>query len=157
VIGQSGFLPEMIFAWDARLEREALYACRRYYCNKYGLGERELSAPRHWVGGLRAAGFTDVTAKTVVIERVAPLSPFDEFYFAEWFRNYWGHRVQAYVQPEDWQEIARLTDPHSRHFAPRRPDFHYIETFTVVVGATLRADARTIQEAVTAAGQGARP
>ena len=156
-IGQSSFLPEMIFAWDARLEREATYACRRYYCNKYGLGERDLSAPRHWVGVLRAVGFTDVTAKTVVIERVAPLSLFDEFYFAEWFKNYWGHRVQAHVQHQDWQEIAWLTDPNSPYFAPRRPDFHYIETFTVVVGGKPRADASAVREAAMDTDKGPRP
>ena len=148
-IGQSSFLPEMMFAWDARLEREATYACRRYYCNKYGLGERDLSAPRNWMGVLREAGFANATAKTFVIERVAPLSPFDAIYFAEWFKNYWGHRVQAYLPHEDWQEIERLTDANSPHFAPRRPDFHYIETFTVVVGGKPGSDSM-------AAGKGPR-
>jgi SAM-dependent methyltransferase len=134
-IGQSNFLPDMLFAWDARLEREATYACRKYYCRKYNLDERDLSAPRNWVGLLHAAGYTSVRAQTVVIERVAPLSDFDLLYFAEWFRNYWGHRVQPFLSAEDWAEVQRLTDPAAPTFAPRRDDFHHIQTYTVVIGA----------------------
>ena len=135
VIGQSNFLPDMLFAWDARLEREATYACRKYYCHKYNLDERELSAPRNWVGLMHEAGLANIQAQTIVIERVAPLSDFDLLYFAEWFHNYWGHRVQPYLNAEDWAELQRLTDPQSPAFAPRRADFHHIQTYTVVIGA----------------------
>lgn len=134
VVGQSSFLPDMVFAWDARLERAVTYACRKYYCHKYGLDEDQLSAPRDWVGKLRAAGFVGVRAKTITIERTAPLSEFDRFYFVEWFKNYWGHRVKDYLSAADWRAVQALTSPDSPRFAPDRPDFHHIETYTLITG-----------------------
>jgi len=134
VIAQASFLPDMIFAWDARLEREVTYACRAYYCRKYGLDEAQLSAPRDWVGRLRAAGYDDVRAETRVIERTAPLSPADRAYFTGWFRDYWDHRVQAFLSEADWRVVQALTDPTSPAFAPDRADFHALQTYTLVSG-----------------------
>lgn len=134
VIAQGSFLPDMILAWDARLEREVTYACRAYYCRKYGLDEAQLSAPRDWVGRLRAAGYVDVQAQTRVIERTAPLSPEQRAYFADWFRDFWGHRVQAFLSEADWRAVQALTDPASPTFAPDRPDFHALQTYTLVSG-----------------------
>jgi SAM-dependent methyltransferase len=131
-IGQSVFLPDMLFAWDARLERAADLACRTYYAQRYGLDEAELSAPRNWVGRLRACGFADVRARTHVIERVGPLDVDDQMFFAGWFAGYWGERIRPYVSQADWAAIQMLTDPASPGFAPRRGDFHYLQTYTVV-------------------------
>jgi hypothetical protein len=36
---------------------------------------------------------------------------------------------------EDFEELARLCDPQHAHFALNRPDFHYIQIFTLVIGA----------------------
>src|SRR6185312_13107979 len=41
-IGQSSLLPELYFAWDSRLERLTREAVRRYYEDRYGLGEHGL-------------------------------------------------------------------------------------------------------------------
>src|SRR3569833_956147 len=79
-LGQGGFLPEMFFAWDARLERVTREADRAYYLNRYGLEERDTAGVRGLVGLLRSAGLQDVQARTVVIERMAPLSKFDRDY-----------------------------------------------------------------------------
>jgi len=135
VLGQSAFLPEMFFAWDARLEKEVMLACRQYYRHKYNLDERETTQVRNLFGWLKAAGLTHISAQTIVIERTAPLTPEDEHYFVEGvFKGYWGHRVQPYLAEADWAELERLCDPHSPEFALRRPDFHHLQTFTIVVG-----------------------
>ncbi len=134
-LAQSAFLPEMYFAWDTRLERAVTDAVRQYYRERYGLDERRLTAVRALVGMLRAAGLNDVSARTLMIERIAPLKPADEHYLAEAvFRDTWGERLRAYLEPADYQEVSRLTDAQHPAYALRRPDFHYLQSLTLVVG-----------------------
>jgi hypothetical protein len=45
-LGQSSLLPDMYFAWDARLERATTEAVRAYYRDRYGLSEQDLTAVR---------------------------------------------------------------------------------------------------------------
>ena len=135
VLGQSAFLPEMFFAWDARLEKEVMLACRQYYRDKYHLNERDTTHVRNLLGLLQQAGLRQVRPTTTLIERTAPLSAADEAYFVEGvFNGYWGHRVQPYLSAADWAELSRLCDPASLYFAPRRPDFHHLQTFTLAIG-----------------------
>ncbi len=135
VLGQSAFLPDMFFAWDARLEQAVTLACRRYYRDKYGLAEQDTSAVRNLFGWLQRAGFHEVQARTILIERTPPLTPPDEHYFIEGvFKGYWGHRVQPYLSAADWDTLTALCDPGSPDFCLRRPDFHHLQTFTVVSG-----------------------
>jgi len=132
-LGQVGLLPEMFFAWDARLERVTREADRAYYLNKYGLEERDTTAVRGLVGSLRDAGLRDVQARTVIIERIAPLSASDEDYlYATIFRDTWGERLRPYLSAPDYAQLLSLCDPRSAAFALRRPDFHFLQTFTVV-------------------------
>lgn len=134
VLGASVFLPEQHFAWNARLERAVTDACHQYYRDKYGLDEETTTDWRAGVGLLRAAELVDVTARTQVVERVAPLSAADERYFAGYYQSYWAYRVQPYLSAADWVELQRLCDPASPDFAPRRPDFHFMQTYTVIQG-----------------------
>jgi SAM-dependent methyltransferase len=143
-LGQSGFLPEMFFAWDARLERVVREADRAYYLNRYGLDERDTAAVRGLVGLVRRAGLLEVRAHTVVIERVAPLARFDEEYLFETiFRGTWGERLRPYLSPEDYGELTRLCDPQSPEFALRRPDFHFLQTFTLISAVLVPPPVRT--------------
>jgi SAM-dependent methyltransferase len=134
-LAQSALLPEMYFAWDARLERVTNEAVRRYYRERYGLAERELSAVRALLGVLRAAGLCEVRVRTWLIERTAPLAAADEAYLLEAvFRGTWGERLRPYLSAEDYAELERLCDPEHPAFALRRPDFHFLQTFTLAVG-----------------------
>jgi len=134
-LGQSSLLPDMYFAWNARLERLVSEAVRQYYRARYHLEEHELTAVRSMVGALRRANLYDVDARTFVIERLFPLSQKDEAYlFEAIFRDTWGERLQPYLSNDDYQELCRLCDPQNPEFALRRPDFHFLQTFTLVVG-----------------------
>lgn len=134
-LAQSAFLMEMYFAWDARLERLVTLACYQYYRDKYGLDERDTTAVRNLFGLLKSGGLKDVTARTVLIERTAPLTPEDKIYFLEGvFRPHWGE-LRPYLSAEDWFILKRLCDPDSPDFCLRRPDFHHLQTFTVVTGS----------------------
>jgi SAM-dependent methyltransferase len=134
-LGQSSLLPEMFFAWDSRLERLTTMAVRRYYQERYGLSERDLAAVRSIVGTLRDAGLKNVAVRTFVVERISPLAPADETYLVEAiFRDTWGERLRPYLATEEYDELARLCDPADSCFALRRPDFHFLQTFTLAVG-----------------------
>jgi SAM-dependent methyltransferase len=133
-VGQSSLLPEMFFAWDARLERITNEAVRQYYRERYSLDERDLAAVRGLVGALRGAGFKCVVPRTIVIERVSPLDPAAEAYLRETiFRDTWGERLRPYLSSQDYAELRCLCDPKHAGFALRRPDFHFLQSFTLVV------------------------
>ncbi|HEX2492544.1 MAG TPA: methyltransferase domain-containing protein [Steroidobacter sp.] len=135
VVGQSSFLPDMIFAWDAQLERRVDEAVRRYYVERYGIEDLKLTGIRALVGMLRSAGLSDVATQTIMIERISPLSCADIDYLLQAvFLGTWGQRLRPYLCAEDYDEVARLCDPEDPGFALRRADFHYLQSFTVVTG-----------------------
>jgi len=136
-LGQSSLVPDMYFAWDSRLERLTNEAVRQYYRVRYGLSEVDLRAIRSIVGVLHQAQLHHVTARTFMIERVSPLGPADERYLHEAiFRDTWGERLRSYLPEEDFAALARLTDAQHPQFALRRPDFHFLQSFTVALGQT---------------------
>ena len=134
-IGQSSFLPDMHFAWDSRLERMVNDAVRRYYEEKYDLDERDLIAVRALLGVLRRANLQNINVRTLIIERTSPLDAASESYLKEViYRGTWGERLMPYLSPPDCAEIARLCDSDHSNYALRRPDFHFLQTFTLATG-----------------------
>jgi SAM-dependent methyltransferase len=134
-LGQSSLLPDMYFAWDSRLERVTNEAVRRYYRDRYSLDERDLSSVRAIVGVLRAADLRNVAARTVLIERVSPVDAATERYLLETiFRDTWGERLRPYLSDDDYAELVRVCDPQFPQFALHRPDFHFLQTITLVTG-----------------------
>lgn len=132
---QDLLLPEMIFAWDVRLEHAVIYACRAYYRDKYGLSHQQTAGHRNIYGWMLEAGFADVTARTIAVERTPPLSAADLHFFQHSiFEGYWGDKLQPYLESEDWRALQHLTDPDSDGYALARPDFHAIQTCTLVTG-----------------------
>ncbi|MEW9623357.1 class I SAM-dependent methyltransferase [Rhodanobacter geophilus] len=133
-IGQSSLVPDMYFAWDARLEQCVNEAVRLYYRERYGRSEHEFAAIRAVVGWLQAAGLPQVAVRTRMIERIQPLAEADERYLREAiFRDTWGERLRPYLRREDFDTLARLCDPDDARYALRRPDFHFLQSFTLAV------------------------
>jgi SAM-dependent methyltransferase len=134
-LGQSSLLPDMFFAWDSRLERLVTEAVRQYYRDRYQLEERNLTAVRAIFGVMRQAKLRNVYARTYLIERTSPVSEHDQAYLVEAiFRDTWGERLRPYLPHDDFQELSRLCDPQGSNFALGRPDFHFLQTFTLAVG-----------------------
>ena len=137
VVGQSSLVPDMYFAWDARLEARVNEAVRAYYREHYGRSERDFAAVRSLAGWLQHAGLRNVAVRTRMIERTYPLSGADERYLLECiFRDTWGERLRGYLEPEDFAALARLCDPDDECYTLHRRDFHFLQSFTVVVGTT---------------------
>jgi SAM-dependent methyltransferase len=134
-IGQSSLLPDMVFAWDARLERLTTEAVRQYYRERYGLNETDLTAIRSLLGLLRSAGLANVSVRTWPLERIAPLDTASIGYLRDViFRDTWGERLRPYLSAPDYQQLSQLCDPHSPQYALQRPDLHFLQTFTLAVG-----------------------
>jgi SAM-dependent methyltransferase len=135
-LGQSSLLPDMYFAWDARLERLTNEAVRAYYRERYRLTEEELTAVRGLGGLLREAGLGKIGVRTCMIERFAPLDQHARAWLLEAvFRGTWGERLRPYLAAADYRELTALCDEQHPRFALARPDFHFLQTFTLVVGA----------------------
>lgn len=135
VLAQSGFLPEMFFAWDAPLDEAVRRACHEYYRDRYGLALDDTARVRGLVGLLQRAKLRVGRVHTLVIERVQPLTPADHAYFEEAiFRGSWGERLRPFLTPEQWQALCSNTDPASVDYCLDREDFHHIQTLTVCVG-----------------------
>lgn len=134
-VGQSSLVPDMYFAWDARLEARVNEAVRAYYRERYGRSEHEFTAVRSLAGWLHRAGLRNVGVHTRMIERAHPLAAADERYLLECiFRGTWGERLREYLGPEDFATLTRLCDPDDERYALRRPDFHFLQSLTFAVG-----------------------
>jgi SAM-dependent methyltransferase len=134
-LGQSALLPDMYFAWDSRLERVTNEAVRDYYRDRYHLAEGDLAAVRAIIGVLRGAGSRSITARTIIIERVSPVDEATRTYLVEAiFRDTWGERLRPYLSSGDFAALTRLCNPQDLQFALRRPDFHFLQSFTLVTG-----------------------
>lgn len=134
-LGQSSLVPDMYFAWDARLERVTNEAVRQYYRERFKLDERSLAAVRALVGVLRRSGLRDVTPQTIMIERVSPVDAATQAYIVDTlFHNTWGQRLRPYMLPADYRELMQICDPRDPRFALSRPDFHFLQSFTLCVG-----------------------
>ena len=134
-LGQSSLLPDMYFAWDAGLERRLTEAVHAYYRDRYALSEQGLTALRGLLGLLQAADLCRISVRTFVIERCAPLDACAHNWLLEAiFRNTWGERLRPYLSHADHEQLTRLCDPQHPEFALHRPDFHFLQTFTLAVG-----------------------
>jgi ubiquinone/menaquinone biosynthesis C-methylase UbiE len=132
---QSALVPEMVFAWDSRLERKVAAAVRRYYQHRYGVSERDIGSVRNMVGVLRQAGLVHVQAHSLLVERISPLSIADYAYLTETiFRNTWGERLKPYLDHDDYAQLQHYCDPADPAFVLARPDFHYLQSLTMVTG-----------------------
>jgi hypothetical protein len=108
---------------------------RQYYRKRYHLRERDLTAVRALLGTLRRAELRGVSVRTALIERSSPVDRATEAYLVEAiFRDTWGERLRPYLSDDDYAQLVRLCDPQNSKYALRRPDFHFLQTFTLVTG-----------------------
>jgi SAM-dependent methyltransferase len=135
VLAQSGFVPEMFFAWDAPLDEAVRGACHRAYRERYELSDADTAGVRGLVRLMRAAGFARPEVRTRVIERTQPLAHSDRDYLQRAvFDGSWGARVAPYLGAAERARLQRNCDPASPEYCLDRDDFHHLQTLTVCVG-----------------------
>jgi SAM-dependent methyltransferase len=135
VLAQSGFLPEMFFAWDSPLDEAVRRACHEYYRERYGLRVEDTAKVRGLVGLLQHAGLRVGRVRTVLIERVQPLTVADRAWFEDvMFRGTWGERLKPFLTPGQWRALQQNTDPASPGYCLDRDDFHHLQSLTVCIG-----------------------
>jgi SAM-dependent methyltransferase len=134
-LAQSGFLPDMFFAWDAPLEDAVRAACHRAYRERYGLDLEDTAGIRGLVRLMAAAGFESVAPRTHVVERMQPLREADRDYFRHAiFEGAWGPKVLPFLTPDERARLHRNCDPASPEYCLDRQDFHHLQTLTVCEG-----------------------
>jgi SAM-dependent methyltransferase len=134
ILGQSSLLPEMYFAWDYHLDARVRAACHAYYREKHGLADADTAASTRLLGVAHDAGLEVARVHTHVIERTSPLNSLDRQYFLEAFQSYWGSKLRPFLDEDDWQQLDEACNPLSPGVCVDRPDFHHIQTYTVVEG-----------------------
>jgi SAM-dependent methyltransferase len=134
-LAQSGLLPDMFFAWDAPLEDAVRAACHRAYRERYGLRLDDTAGVRALLGQMLAAGFSDVSVRTHVVERIQPLREADRDYLLHAiFAGAWGEKIHRYLSRDERARLRDNCDPLSREYCLDRPDFHHLQTLTVCEG-----------------------
>ena len=98
-------------------------------------GEGMVDHPYGWTQTLRDAGFSNVTAKSFLVELLPPFNDNQTAYMrsqlARWAEN---EERRALLGRDDAEAIDQLIDPESEHYAFRRMDLHYLEAVSVYVG-----------------------
>jgi hypothetical protein len=69
-----------------------------------------------------------------VIERFAPLEPCAGVIARGDLPRHLGERLRPYLPATDYQELTELCDPQHPRLALVRPDFHFLQTFTLAIG-----------------------
>ena len=98
-------------------------------------GEGSVAHPYGWTQTLRDAGFSNVTAKSFLVEQLPPFNDDQTAYMrgqlARWVES---DERRSLLSHDDAEAVDQLVDPESEHYAFRRMDLHYLEAVTVYVG-----------------------
>ncbi len=131
IVKESQVLSAMFLPGHPELERRIQLAeIRRTLAEGGGRSfqERRQTTP----ASLRAAGLTDVTQRTYMLERRATLAPADHDYIQHTvFSRNWGDRLRELLTGEDWTERTRLCDEGSAANVLRSPDYYCLYPITL--------------------------
>jgi ubiquinone/menaquinone biosynthesis C-methylase UbiE len=131
VIKESQVPAAMFLPGHPELERRIQIAEIRRTLDEGGgrsFQERRQSTP----AALHAAGLQEVTTRTYVLERRAPLGPAARDYLQHTvFSRNWGERLRELLSAEDWRERSRLCEEGSPDNVLRSPAYYCLYPITV--------------------------
>jgi ubiquinone/menaquinone biosynthesis C-methylase UbiE len=131
VIKESQVPAAMFLPGHPELERRIQIAEIRRTLDEGGgrsFQERRQSTP----AALHAAGLQEVTTRTYVLERRAPLGPAARDYLQHTvFSRNWGDRLRELLSAEDWRERSRLCEEGSPDNVLRSPAYYCLYPITV--------------------------
>jgi len=129
------FLPVDIGLGDPGLEDRLEVAFDQWFHRFVRQGDGVVRYPHGWTQLLTDGGFTNVSARTFILELLPPFSHVQ----VEFMLNLLKHWVDsderaAFITGDDAEVIKQLTDPNSPAYAFNRSDLHYMEGLTVYTG-----------------------
>lgn len=111
-----------------RLLQRAEIQCSRAEAGAQSFQERRQRTPE----SMRQAGLTDITMRTYVVQRQAPLSADARAYIEHTvFARNWGSRLRGLLDGQDWQQRSALCEPDSPQFILHSPDYYCMYPFHV--------------------------
>ena len=127
------FLPDDIGMGEPGLEDRMDVAYQRWFAA--GVRGGGVRYPYGWLRMLSEAGLTDVTAKTFMLEAIAPFTDVQISYMGRHLRRWTDNEERrALLAPGDAEILDQLLDPSSEHFVFSRTDLYLHEMVTVYVG-----------------------
>lgn len=125
-------LHEMQMPWPADLELALRHAEKQAEAPEEA-GDRPYIG-RHLQSLLRGAGLTPGHRITLSINRQFPLPPADES-FVQMYLHALIQRTAGTLEPAAWEELRRLSEPHSPVYLPAQPEFWMTWTDVVVLAS----------------------
>ena len=95
------------------------------------------AVPYHfgWLRMLDDAGFTDISARSFLLERLPPFDPAVGAFLVDQLRGRLHHpQIGAWLEPSDREALARLTDSEGDHYLLHRTDLHALAVVSLYVG-----------------------
>jgi ubiquinone/menaquinone biosynthesis C-methylase UbiE len=133
VIKESQVVPAVFLPGHPELERRIQLA-EMERTREEGGGTSFQARRQRTLASCRAAGLTDLTMRTIVIERRAPLAAADRTYIQESvFDRNWGERLREWVSAEDWAARDALCEAASPRNVLRAPEYYCLYPVTVFV------------------------
>ena len=84
------------------------------------------------LGSLRAAGFADVSVRTYLLERRAPLTAATREYIQKTvFDRNWGERLRPLLSAEDWAKRTSVCEANAPQHVLASPDYYCLYPITV--------------------------
>jgi ubiquinone/menaquinone biosynthesis C-methylase UbiE len=136
-LGESGLQPHCL-PWDVGvgrpgIEDRMLAAHDEWFAAMRADLPGSVRDPRGWPAMLRAAGLVDVTARSWLLDRPAPLSAADRDAVLDRLAG-WVERADRWLDPDDRASWQRLLDPEDPAWLGHRDDLFMLAAETVHFG-----------------------
>jgi ubiquinone/menaquinone biosynthesis C-methylase UbiE len=127
------FLPDDIGLGEPGLEDRLDVAYQRWFASN--VRHDGVRYPYGWLRMLAEAGLSVVTARTFMLEAIAPFTDVQISYMGRHLRRWIDNdERRGFLLPGDADILAALVDPMSEHFVFSRTDLYLHEQVTVYVG-----------------------
>jgi SAM-dependent methyltransferase len=131
IIKESQVLPAMFLPGHPELEWRLQRAEMEW--SRHEAGERTFQERRQGtLASLREAGLSEVTLRTYIVQRRAPLDEVARSYIQRVvFERNWGRRLRDLLDPEDWRQRSMLCEAESPRSILAGPAYYCLYPITV--------------------------
>jgi SAM-dependent methyltransferase len=131
VVKESQVMPAVFLPGHPELERRIQVAEMERTREEAG-GQTFVERRQRTRESMREAGLVDVTMRTYVLQRQAPLDETARAYVQDVvFDRNWGDRIRPLLAPEDWLSRSAFCEAGAPGCVLKRPDYYCLYSFTV--------------------------